>query len=110
MKIEDSTQLKVVTPVVGWTSMEVLYYLWISQSLSKFVSQRCVLVHQSFIYDIEDQLGHPKKCLGGHRLKPIRLLLNRLILALLFWRDTIAIYIEFHGLALLILVFNFRIK
>ena len=82
--------------------MELLLYLWIAHSLSEFVSQRCIFVHQSFMYDIQDKLGLPKKYLSRHRFKLICLLLNRLIiLALLVRKDTIAIQIEFHGITVL---------
>ena len=83
--------------------MELLLYLWIAHCLSEFVSQRCILVHQPLLYDIEDKLGLPKKYLSRHRLKLIQLLLNRLIiLALLVGKDTITINIEFHGFTVLI--------
>ena len=83
--------------------MELLLYLWIVHSLSKLVSQRCILVHQPFMNDIEDKLDLPKKYLSRHRLKLIQLLLNRLIiLALLVGKDTITINIEFHGFTVLI--------
>jgi hypothetical protein len=83
--------------------MELLLYLWIAHCLSELASQRCILVHQPFMYDIEDKLDLSKKYLSRHRLKLIQLLLNRLIiLALLVGKDTITINIEFHGFTVLI--------
>ena len=83
--------------------MELLLYLWIAHCLSELVSQRCILVHQPLMNDIEDKLDLPKKYLSRHRLKLIQLLLNRLIiLALLVGKDTITINIEFHGFTVLI--------
>jgi len=83
--------------------MELLLYLWIANCLSELASQRCILVHQPLLYDIEDKLDLPKKYLSRHRLKLIQLLLNRLIiLTLLVGKETITINIEFHGFTVLI--------
>ena len=83
--------------------MELLLYLWILHSLSELVSQRCILVHQPFMNDIEDKLDLPKKYLSRHRLKLIQLLLNRLIiLSFLVGKENITINIEFHGFTVLI--------
>ena len=83
--------------------MELLIYLRIVHSLSELVSQRCILVHQPLLYDLEDKLGLPKKYLSRHQLKLIQILLNRLIiLALLVGKDATTINIEFHGFSVLI--------
>jgi hypothetical protein len=60
--------------VIGGADIELLSNCWIMQSYFELVSQRCILGHQPFLNDIEDQLAFFEKYLCGHRCEVILIL------------------------------------
>jgi hypothetical protein len=72
----DSAHWKVVTPMrlIGGAYIELRSNCWILKSHCEHVPQRCILRHQPFLNDIEDQLALFKKYLCWHRFEVILIL------------------------------------